>query len=117
VATAGKVPSQPKSVSFFAGARIYGASQSSLREDGHKWEPILRATRKFRAGSLATPCFDIYYHHRVAGGPHLNALPIAYVLLVSIHAPKVADFYNQVVRAYRNRLSPLRPSTRLTVRH
>jgi hypothetical protein len=115
-ATAGKAPTQPKSVSFFGAGRIYGASESSLREDGHKWEPILRATRKFRASSLSNPCFDIYYHHRDLGGPQLNALPIPYVLLISIYAPKVVDLYNQVVRAYRNRLSQLKPRTRVTLR-
>lgn len=107
---------QPQTSSFFSEGNVYGGAESALREDGHKWEPVLRATRKYRASSLFEPCFDIKYHHRDEAAPNLTALPIPYALVISLHAPKVADLYNQVVRAYRNELSPFRPQLRPTLR-
>lgn len=95
---------------------MYGGAESALREDGHKWEPLLRATRRFRASSLHAPWFDIKYHHRDTAKPNLSALPIPYALVVSLRAPKVKDLYNQVVRAFRTELTPFRPQTRATVR-
>ncbi len=39
-----------------------------LREEGHKWEPCISAWRAFQPASLSEPHFDIYHHHREAGG-------------------------------------------------
>lgn len=111
----GGVSAHPKTVSFFSESIVYGG-EVTLREDAHKWEPCLRAKRTFRGSSLVEPCFDIYYHHREegqAGGP-VDELP--YALVVSLHAPKVTDLYDQVVRAYSAILQPLQPRVRLPVR-
>lgn len=111
----GGTSAHAKTVSFFSESIVYGG-EVTLREDAHKWEPCLRARRTFRGSSLVEPCFDIYYHHREegqAGGP-VGELP--YALVVSLHAPRVTDLYDQVVRAYSAILQPLQPRTRIPIR-
>jgi hypothetical protein len=110
-----KQPAHPKTEAFFSAKKLYGAAESVLREDGHKWEPCIRATRSFNASSLVDPCFDIYYHHRDGGGADSSPYPIPYALVVGLRATKVKDLYNQVVRAYRA-LAPLKPRTRMGMR-
>lgn len=105
-----------KTRSFFSPANLYGQSESSLREDGHKWEPCLHHEERLRSSSLSEPCFDIYYHHRESGMKVVDPQPIPYAFVVSLKAPKVKDLYNRVVRAYANQLVPLRPQTRIQLR-
>lgn len=104
----------PKTETFFSAKKLYGKAESVLREDGHKWEPCIRATRTFSASSLVEPCFDIYYHHRDGGVADSSPYPIPYALVVGLRATKVKDLYNQVVRAYRA-LAQLKPRTRIIV--
>lgn len=103
----GKKASQAKTKSFFS-QKIIGLSEYDLREDGHKWEPCLKATGIFSAKTLNKPCFDIYYHHRFEGKKDSDPQPIKYALVISIKAPKNKNFYNDVVRTYSNILIPLR---------
>ncbi|HYP97846.1 MAG TPA: S8 family peptidase [Polyangiaceae bacterium] len=112
----GKQAKHAKTRSFFSPANLYGKSESVLREDGHKWEPCLHHEEKLRSTSLSEPCFDIYYHHRESGTKVADPQPIPYAFVVSLKAPKVKDLYNRVVRAYANRLVPLRPQTQISVR-
>ncbi len=112
----GSYSAQADTKSFFNQKNIYGISEYELREDGHKWEPCLKATQRFRSTTLNKPCFDIYYHHRAEGVPIANPQPIPYALVVGIRAKKVADFYNRLVRTYANQLVPLTPKTRIRVR-
>ncbi len=109
----GSTSAHPKTDSFFSAAHLYGVPEYETREDGHKWEPVLRSSRTFLASSLKEPCFDIYYHHRSKGTAAAEQHPIPYALVVSVKAPKVADLYNQVVRAYANILVPMRPRVRI----
>jgi hypothetical protein len=104
------------SQSFFNRKGIFGTTELDLREDGHKWEPCLKAKRTFRATTLVDPLFDIYYHHREEGQALKEPKPIPYALVISMKAPKVKDFYNKVVRTYSNVLIPLRPKTQIQVR-
>jgi hypothetical protein len=112
----GKRSAHPKTKSFFSVAKMYGAPEYDLRDDGHKWEPCLRNVQSFLPTSLDRPCFDIYYHHRKAGSKAEDPQPIQYALIVGIRAPKTQDLYDRVVRAYANILVPLRPQVRVPIR-
>jgi hypothetical protein len=105
-----------KTRAFFSGSLLYGQPETVLREDGHKWEPCLRSQATFRARSLSSSLFDIYYHHRESGMKATAPQPIPYAFIVGIKAPKVADLYDRVVRAYANVLVPIQPQTRIQVR-
>jgi hypothetical protein len=106
----------PKTKPFFSMSNLYGAAEYTLREEGHKWEPCLRNSQKFRASTLDKPCFDIYYHHRQGASAAPTAQPIPYALIVGIRAPRVKDLYNRVVKTYTNVLIPLQPQLRIPVR-
>ncbi|MCY7451654.1 S8 family peptidase [Bacillus altitudinis] len=111
----GSFSEHPETSSFFNRKGIFGESELDLREDGHKWETCLKATRRFRATTLIKPLFDIYYHHREEGQSLKKPKPIPYALVVSMKAPKVQDFYNRVLRTYSNVLVPLRPRTNIQI--
>jgi hypothetical protein len=106
----------PKTIAFFSQSNMYAAAEFELRDDGHKWEPCLRASRDFRATSLREPCFDIYYHHREAGAAGAEHHPIPYALVVGVRAPRVPDLYNRIVRQYAHVLVQLKPRLRIGVR-
>lgn len=111
----GNFSQHPESVAFFNKRGIFGETELNLREDGHKWEPCLKAQKKFRSASLLNPFFDIYYHNRQEGQSLKNPKPIPYALIVSVKAPKMKDFYNEVVRAYSNILIPLKPELQIKI--
>ena len=111
----GDFSEHPETKSFFNRKGIFGAAELDLREDGHKWEPCLKATRKFRSSTLVNPLFDIYYHHREEGQALKEPKPIPYALVISMKAPRVKDFYNRVVRTYSSVLVPLRPRTQIQI--
>lgn len=112
----GKKPAHPSTKSFFSKKNLVGSGEYALREDGHKWEPCLRASEDFRASTLVSPLFDIYYHHREQGSKARLPKPIPYSLVVSIKAPKVPDLYDRVIRAYQGILVPLKPHTRIHIK-
>lgn len=95
---------------------MYGVAEYDARDDGAKWEPCRKNVRRYRSDSLDKPCFDIYYHHRVGAAKADDPKPIAYSLIVGMHAPKVRDFYARVVRTYSSILVPLRPQIHIRVR-
>lgn len=109
----GQQSMHPKTATFFSASHLYGVPEYETRDDGHKWEPVLRSSRTFRASALKDPCFDIYYHYREKGMRAPEQLPIPYALIVGVKAPEVTDLYNQVVRNYANILVPLRPRVRI----
>lgn len=111
----GKKPEHPKTAPFLSAKNLYGASESSLREQGFKWEPSRRAKINMRTSSLKSPCFDIYNHHRANGVASATATATKYALVVTVRAPRVKDFYNRVVRAYQNILIPLQPKVQIKV--
>ena len=108
-------PVHPKSESFFSLRNMYAAAEFQLRKDGQKWEPCIRARRKKRSDKLYKPVFDIQYQHREGLEAARAPKPIPFALVVGMKAPKVADLYNRVVRAYSNYLIALEP--RLRIRH
>ncbi|PKU50091.1 peptidase S8 and S53, subtilisin, kexin, sedolisin [Lysinibacillus fusiformis] len=109
----GTINRHPKTRAFFNCKNVFGNAELELREDGHKWEPCLKASQTFLAGSLLNPVFDIYYHNREEGQALRIPKPIPYALVISIKAPKVPDLYNRVVRTYSNILVPLKPQLRI----
>lgn len=111
----GKVSAHAATKSFF-NAKNMKISEFELREEGHKWEPCLKASQRFQASTLKDPCFDIYYHNRYEGMPQDDPKPIPYALVISIRAPKVSNLYDRVVRTYMNQLIPLQPKTRIQIR-
>lgn len=100
---------------FFSTGKIYNKSELLLRQDGHKWEPCLKASKTKRGASLVKPCFDVYYHNRDEGRADKDARPMPYALLVSLKAPRVKDLYAQVLQAYSEILIPLEPEIRIPV--
>ena len=98
----------PKTDEFFKPAELYSVEQD-LRRDAHKWETCLHRTRTKRSSSLQRPVFDIHYNARDDGHDNRSARPIRYALVITVEAPKVKDFYDRVVRAYRTKLQPLTP--------
>jgi hypothetical protein len=113
----GRVSGNANTKSFFSEKKmIYGTAEYNLREEGHKWEPCLKASENFQARTLQEPCFDIYYHKRQEGLNNKEPKSMPYAFIVSLKAPKVKDFYQRVVRAYSNILIPLQPTIRIQVR-
>lgn len=94
---------------FFSTGKIYNKSELQLRQDGHKWEPCLKASKTKRGSSLVKPCFDVYYHNRDEGRVDKDARPMPYALIVSLKAPRVKTLYAQVLEAYSEILLPLKP--------
>ena len=105
----------PKSSSFFSESAMYGGGEFELREGGSKWEPCVKRSRCFLPKSLHNPVFDIYNHSRKSGSKFGSDTPLPYALIVSIKAPKVANLYDQLVRAYAGILIPITPKLRLQV--
>ncbi|RTW10514.1 S8 family peptidase [Pseudomonas aeruginosa] len=101
--------------SFFSTGKIYNKSELQLRQDGHKWEPCLKASKTKRGSSLIKPCFDLYYHNRDEGRADKEARPMPYALLVSLKAPRVKNLYSQVLSAYSEILVALEPRIQVPV--
>lgn len=92
------------------------ATEEERRSDQGKWETVLHGTKKMRGRSLENPVFDIHYNAREAGAPTTSAKKIRYALIITVEAPKHADLYNDVLRAYAKMLVPLQPKVTLPVR-
>jgi hypothetical protein len=111
-----KKPKHPQTKTFFSLSKLYGAGESTLREDAHKWEPCLRRSQPFRSKSLSGPMFDVYYHTRAGGAAIKDPEPINYALVVGMKAPKIKDFYNRVVQSYTGVLVPLKSQVQIRIR-
>jgi hypothetical protein len=92
------------------------ATEEERRSDRGKWETVLHGSQSKRGRSLNNPVFDIHYNAREAGGPTTNAEKIRYALIISIEAPKHADIYNDILRAYAKTLVPIQPKVTLPIR-
>jgi hypothetical protein len=102
---------------FFRPREFYKyASEEELRQDAHKWETTLHASKRFLSKTLNNPVFDIHYHARSAGGHAQSPSRIPYALVVSVAAPKMPDIYNQLLQKYRTKLEVLRPVIEIPIR-
>lgn len=112
--------SRPKQIhantkAFFGNAHE-GMAEDELRRDAMKWENCLHASHRFRGSSLHNPCFDIHYNARLESKNSAPAIPLPYALVVTVHAKKIPDLYDQVVRRYATQLEALRPIVDIPVR-
>lgn len=92
------------------------ATEQERRSDLGKWETVLHGDKTLRGSSLKNPVFDIHYNAREAGSRATGAEKIRYALIISVEAPKHADLYNEILRAYSKTLVPIRPQVSLPIR-
>jgi hypothetical protein len=92
------------------------ATEEERRSDLGKWETVLHSSKRMRGSSLDNPVFDIHYNAREAGGRAVGAEKIRYALIISVEAPKHADLYNDILRAYAKTLVPIQPQVSLPIR-
>lgn len=92
------------------------ATEEERRSDMGKWETVLHGNKSMLGSSLDNPVFDIHYNAREAGGQATNAEKIRYALIITVEAPKHADLYNDILRAYSKTLVPIQPKVSLPVR-
>jgi hypothetical protein len=92
------------------------ATEEERRSDLGKWETVLHGSKPMRGSSLDNPVFDIHYNAREAGAATTNAEKIRYALIITVEAPKRADLYNDILRAYARTLVPIQPKITLPVR-
>lgn len=92
------------------------ATEEERRSDMGKWETVLHGSKRMRGSSLNNPVFDIHYNAREAGGRATGAEKIRYALIITVEAPKHADLYNDILRAYAKTLVPIQPQVSLPIR-
>lgn len=92
------------------------ATEHERRADQGKWETVLHGAQNFLGSSLKNPVFDIHYNARDGGGKAAGAEKIRYALILSLEAPKHADLYNDILRAYAKTLVPIQPRVSLPIR-
>ncbi|MEN8517962.1 hypothetical protein [Burkholderia sp. RS02] len=90
------------------------ATEEARRSDMGKWETVLHGNKSMRGSSLDNPVFDINYHAREAGASTASAEKIRYALIITVEAPKHADLYNDILRAYAKMLVPIQLKVTLT---
>lgn len=91
-------------------------TEQERRSDQGKWETVLHGDKTMLGTSLKNPVFDIYYNVREAGARATGAERIRYALIISVEAPKHADLYNEILRAYSKTLVPIQPQVSLPIR-
>ena len=92
------------------------ATEQERRSDQGKWETVLHGDKSMLGTSLKNPVFDIHYNAREAGARATGAERIRYALIISVEAPKHADLYNEILRAYAKTLVPIQPQVSLPIR-
>jgi hypothetical protein len=92
------------------------ATEKERRSDMGKWETVLHGEKSMRGTTLNNPVFDIHYNAREGGGKATGPEKIRYALIISIEAPKHADLYNEILRAYAKILIPIQPQISLPIR-
>lgn len=92
------------------------ATEQERRSDMGKWETVLHSAKSMRGSSLKNPVFDIHYNAREAGHKANGADKIRYALVITVEAPKHADLYNEILRAYAKLLVPIQPQVALPIR-
>lgn len=102
-------PLHAKSKSFFGKVKKAFQTEEELRRDAWKWENCLHAEHRFMGKSLNEPVFDIHYNARAEGHNDTSNQELQYALIITVEAPKIPDFYDQVVRRYATQLEQLQP--------
>lgn len=92
------------------------ATEEERRSDMGKWETVLHGEKNMRGTTLNNPVFDIHYNAREGGGKATGAEKIRYALIITVEAPKHADLYNEILRAYAKILIPIQPQVSLPIR-
>lgn len=92
------------------------ATEEERRSDLGKWETVLHGEKTMRGSSLDNPVFDIHYNARQAGAKAKSPEMIRYALIITVEAPKHADLYNDILRAYARTLVPIQPQVSLPIR-
>lgn len=92
------------------------ATEEERRSDMGKWETVLHAEKSMRGSSLKHPVFDIHYNAREAGHRAGSPEKIPYALVITVEAPRHADLYSEILRAYASILTPIQPQVSLPVR-
>ncbi len=111
--TKGKKP-EAATNSFFSQGEF--RTEKQLRADLGKWETVLHAKATKRGSSLKEPCFDIHYNARDGGGPTgSGAEIIRYSLVLTVHAPRHVDIYDEILRSHA-KLQALAPRVALPIR-
>ena len=100
----------------FYGSAQKGLSEDELRRDAWKWENSLHASMTMLGKSLQSPVFDIHYNARLEGRNFSPDRELIYALVVSVHAKRIADLYDQVLRKYATQLEALRPVIEIPIR-
>jgi hypothetical protein len=62
-----------------------------------------------RGSGLHEPSFDIHYIARDGSSDATSPKKIPFSLVITVHAPKVKDLYNQIATKYRNELQIFAP--------
>lgn len=91
------------------------ATEEERRSDMGKWETVLHGEKNMRGTTLNDPVFDIHYNAREGGGKATGPEKIRYALIITIEAPKHADLYNEILRAYAKILIPIQPQVLLPI--
>jgi len=95
----GELRSHP-SAPFLTAANVTHASESALRDDAHKWDTVMKATRKFNSGTLANPVFDVEHLMRSNGGQGVRPADVAFSLIISLREKGRVDLHEQVLAAH-----------------
>lgn len=108
----------PKTKSFFTKSNKNHKylSESELRADAWKWENCMHGSVAFLGKSLNEPVFDIHYNARIEGQNDTKIQMIQYAMVISVEAPNVSDFYDQIVRKYATQLEALKPVIDIPIR-
>lgn len=91
------------------------STEAERRSDMGKWETVLHGEKNMRGNTLNGPVFDIHYNARAGGAANSRAEKIRYALIITVEAPKHADLYNDILRAYANILTPIQPQVSLPI--
>jgi hypothetical protein len=91
-----------KTMAFFSAAKMY-TSELDARRDEQKWETTLKHEKRFNAGTLHDPLFDITYGAREEGQSVDNKTlpPLRYAMVVTVAVENTPGIYNNVRQRYQ----------------
>lgn len=84
----------------FFGSSDHFQTEQELRDDAHRWEAVKRQTRRFNAGTLACPVFDVQHHSRSHGGAGKRDASVPYALIVTIKEKDNHQLYDDILAAH-----------------
>lgn len=89
-------------MAFFSAAKMY-TSELDARRDEQKWETTLKHEKRFNAGTLHDPLFDITYGAREEGQSVDNKTlpPLRYAMVVTVAVENTPGIYNNVRQRYQ----------------